>query len=127
MSFQWIIDNAEQLSINRKKMVGTTTARDGITRTVVRGTIPDVITVKLPDGLKWSTFRSSIESAETLDRISTSTITIPYDKFPWFYSNVDPITDKSYTVQCLQFPEWTIFSRDQVSWSGAFVFQEVLP
>lgn len=126
MSFQWIVDNAEQLSINRKKIVGTTTARDGITRAVSRGTAPDTITVKLPDGLKWSDFKSYIEAAEGLDRISTATISIPYAKFPWYYANVNPGTNKSYTVRCISFPEWTIFSRDQVSWSGAFVFQEVL-
>lgn len=126
MSFQWIVNNAESLSINRKKIVGTTTARDGITRAVSRGNVPDTITVKLPDGLVWSDFKSSIEGAETLDRITTATITIPYSKFPWYYANVNPGTDKSYTVRCISFPEWTIFARNQVSWSGPFVFQEVL-
>lgn len=31
-----------------------------------------------------------------------------------------------WTVQCVEFPDWTIFARDQVSWSGAFVFYESL-
>lgn len=126
MSFQWIINNAESLSINRKKLVGTTTARDGITRAVSRGNIPDTITVKLPDGLPWSTYKSDIEAAESLDRISTATISIPYAKYPWYYANVNPGADRTYTVRCISFPEWTIFARNQVSWSGAFVFQEVL-
>ena len=30
-----------------------------------------------------------------------------------------------WDVVCTQFPNWTIFARDQVSWSGAFVFYEV--
>lgn len=126
MSFQWIINNAESISINRKKMVATTTARDGTVRAVSRGTQPKRFTVKIPDGLPWSANKSNIEAAEALDRVSTATITIPYAKFPWFYNNVNPGTDLTYTVRCIEFPEWNIFARDQVGWSGAFVFQEVL-
>lgn len=126
MSFQWIIDNAETLSINRKKMVAQTTARDGIVRSVSRGTLPKRIEVKLPDGIRWTDLRTNIAAAEALDRISTATISIPYAKFPWYYGNVNPGTDESYTVRCVEFPEWTIFARDQVSWSGPFVFVEVV-
>jgi len=126
MSFQWIVDNAETLSINRKKMVAQTTARDGQVRAVSRGTQPDQITVKLPDGIPWSTLKANIEAAEALDRISTATISVPYAKFPWFYNNVAPGSNYSKTVRCTSFPEWTIMARDQVSWSGAFVFIEVL-
>jgi hypothetical protein len=126
MSFQWIIDGAETISINRKKMVGTTSARDGQTRAVSRGTMPKRIEVKLPDGPRWSDLRTNIAAAEALDRISTATISIPYAKFPWYYGNTQPSSNESYTVRCIQFPEWTIFARDQVSWSGSFVFEEVL-
>lgn len=31
-----------------------------------------------------------------------------------------------WTVICTQFPQWTIFARDQISWSGPFIFAEVL-
>lgn len=126
MSFQWIVDNAETISINRKKMVSQTTARDGQVRAVSRGSQPDRIEVKLPDGIPWTELKTSIEAAENLDRISTATITIPYAKFPWWYNNVNPGTDKSYTVRCVEFPEWVIFARNQVSWTGPFVFIEVL-
>lgn len=126
MSFQWIVDNAESLSIDRKRMVATTTARDGSVRVVSRGTQPKKFTVKLPDGILWTTIRTDIAAAELLDRITTATISIPYAKFPWYYGNVAPVSNESYTVRCIEFPEWTIFSRNQVSWSGAFVFIEVL-
>lgn len=126
MSFQWIIDNAESLSINRKKMVAQTTARDGITRSVSRGSQPKRIEVKVPDGIAWSDLRNNIAAAEALDRHTTATITIPYAKFPWYYGNSQPVADESYTVLCVQFPEWTIFSYNQVGWNGAFVFQEVI-
>jgi hypothetical protein len=126
MSFQWIVNQAQSISINRKKLVASTTARDGKVRAVSRGTIPKTFEVKLPDGIRWSDLRTNIAAAEALDRISTATISIPYAKFPWYYGNVAPANDESYTVRCINFPEWTIFARDQVSWSGPFVFQEVL-
>jgi hypothetical protein len=127
MSFQWIMDRAETLSINRKRTVATTTARDGTVRAVSRGTPPKRFEIKLPDGIPWTTIKDDIALAEGLDRISTGTITIAYSKFPWYYGNVAPASNDSYTVRCVQFPEWTIFARDQVSWSGPFVFVEVLP
>jgi hypothetical protein len=126
MSFQWIVDNAETLSINRKKMIAQTTARDGQVRAVSRGTQPDQITVKLPDGIPWTTLKTNIEAAEVLDRITSASITVSYAKFPWFYNNVSPGTAYTKTVRCTSFPEWTIMARDQVSWSGPFVFIEVL-
>ena len=121
MSFQFIFDRAETLSINRKKMVAQTTARDGQVRSVSRGTMPKVFTVKVPDGIAWSDLKSYIVAAEVLDRVTAANITIQTSKFPW-YSN----TDENYTVRCTTFPEWTIFARNQVSWSGPFIFTEVL-
>jgi len=32
----------------------------------------------------------------------------------------------TFTVLCVSMPDWQIFARDQVSWSGAFEFQEVI-
>ena len=127
MSFQWIFDNAETLSINRKKMVAMTTARDGTTRSVSRGALPKRFTVKLPDGLLWSSIKSSIESAETLDRITSAEITIGTNGqsgYGWFYGTTTVSSPDTYTVRCVEFPEWTIVQRI-VTWSGPFVFVEV--
>jgi hypothetical protein len=30
-----------------------------------------------------------------------------------------------FTVICKEFPTWSVFARDQVSWSGPFIFYEV--
>lgn len=30
----------------------------------------------------------------------------------------------TWTVMCTEIPSWTIFARDQVSWSGSFIFYE---
>jgi hypothetical protein len=124
MSFQWIIENATELSINRKQVVASTTARDGTTRVVSRGNAKKVFTVTLPDGPRWSVLKSNIESAESSDKYTQETITIPYASFPYYYGNVNPGTDESYDVYCIEFPEWTIFGYDQVRWSGPFVFVE---
>lgn len=126
MSFQWTIDRAETLSINRKKMVATTTARDGVVRAVSRGDMPRTIEVRVADGIPWDQLKDNIAAAEALDRIGTATITIPYLGFEWYYKNVPPTTPDSWTVRCIDFPQWTIFARNQVSWSGPFVFQEVV-
>ena len=32
----------------------------------------------------------------------------------------------TWSVYCVQLPTWTIFARDQVSWSGPFVFYEAM-
>lgn len=129
MSFQWIFDKAESLSINRKQMVATTTARDGSTRAVTRGQMPKRITVKLPDGLRWNDIKTSIAAAEALDKVTTATVTIGTAStagFGWYYGQTTvPSSPESYTVRCVEFPEWTLSGRNQVSWSGPFVFVEV--
>ena len=125
MSFQWIVDSATTLSINRKEVVASTTARDGTTRVVTRGNAKKVITVRFPDGPRYSDIRTDLLAAEGLDKYTQATITIPYAKFPYYYGNTPPASDESYDVYCLEFPEWTIFGYNQVSWSGPFVFVEV--
>lgn len=32
----------------------------------------------------------------------------------------------TWNVICVQFPQWTIFARDQVSWDGPFIFAEAV-
>ena len=68
MSFQFIIDNAEQISIDTKKVIASTTTRDGIVRAVSRGVQPWKFEVKLPDGPRWTDYRDPISTIELLDR-----------------------------------------------------------
>jgi hypothetical protein len=204
MSFQYVIDNAESISINRLKSVAQTVSRDGTTRSVSRGGQVWRFEVKLPDGPKWSEWRTKISEIEALDKVTTGNIQINSAGHSWlsayqgnsvnstgFYgtwtqgsytvtlttsptttsgykfragdfiqlkstgrvytvaadvaynSNTvtlhRPIIDNSgtaqnlvvgqnctWTVICTQFPQWNIFARDQVSWSGPFVFTEVI-
>lgn len=204
MSFQWIVDRAESISINRKKIVGSTIARDGTTRAVSRGGQVWTFEVKLPDGIPWTELRQYISQAEALDRISTANIQLNNTGHNWlvkyqgnsanytgFVASITQgstsitlttspttasgykfragdfiqlgSTGKVYTVAadvaynsntvtlhrpvleatatgvalraadncvwnviCTQFPQWTLFARDQVSWTSAFIFTENL-
>ena len=77
MSFQWIIDNAESISIERKRVVASTTSRSGVVRAVSRGGQAWKFDVKVPDGLKWTDIRPLISAAENLDRVTAANIQIP--------------------------------------------------
>ena len=203
MSFQWIIDNAESISINSMPIVAQTVALDGTVRSTSYGGAAWRIEAKLPDGPRWSDYRNNIATAEALGKTtsanvqisnagqtswlnayqgnaaSTSGVTATYTSgntitltaglsaasgyrlragdyiqlgasgsvyrvaadVPFSSSTVTlnrPVLEAAgsysvligpavtWTVRCLDFPQWNIFARDQVSWSGAFVFQEDL-
>ena len=126
MSFQWIFDEPESLSINSLNIVGQTQSRDGTVRAVSRGSTVKKFTVQMPSGPRYSDYKDLIAQAEALDRHTTDTITIKYSKFPWYYGFTQPVSDEEYEVICTVFPQWTIFARNQISWSGAFEFVEVL-
>ena len=83
MSFQWVFDNAETLSMDRRKMVATTTARDGMTRSVERGSQLYRFVVKLPDGIPWSILRPIISNLEYLDKLSTDKIYLNNSGYNW--------------------------------------------
>jgi hypothetical protein len=125
-AFQWIIDRAESISINRKHMVAQTTARDGSVRSISRGLMPKRFTVKLPDGIPWTEIKSFIAAAEAVDRFTEQSIEISAAGQAWYYGqSTIPSNKDSWVVVCTSFPEWTLFARNQVSWSGPFIFTEV--
>jgi hypothetical protein len=203
MSFQFVIDNAESISFNRKRVVASTQSRDGTVRAVSRGGQVWRFEVKLPDGPRWSDYRQAISEIEALDRVTTANIQLNTVGQEWLYRyqgsifnpaairvtvpasgntitltagqsdngfnfragdfiqlgtaghvytvaadvpfNQNTVTlhrplldpagsnvtvrvggDCVFDVICTEFPEWTIFARDQVSWSGPFVFVENL-
>lgn len=75
-AFQTVFDNAESISINRRRTVAQTTARDGTVRTLSQGAQPWRFDVKLPDGPKWTDYRGLIERMEALDRVTVGTVKI---------------------------------------------------
>lgn len=208
MSYQYIIDNAETLSISKNPVVATTFSRDSQVRTISRGGSLWKFEIKLPDGPRWTDQRRYIQELENYYTVYTDTIQINLPQHSWInrylgnYTNLNqtivqiddsefmnkllissgpplfagykfrtgdfiqltggsvytviadvpynsnnifvnrPIVDVptigytpvalkiaqdcTWTVGCIQFPQWTIFARDQVSWSGSFILQEII-
>jgi len=201
-AFQTVFDNAETLSINKRKKVSQTQSRDGTIKTTSLGGQAWQFEVKLPDGPKWTTYRPLIEAMEALDRVTVGQVQINKTGQEWLSGYQGDLTDTSavtvsfvsgntltitggaslgsgyrfragdfiqlgttgsvYTVSedvefhsdtitvhrpvretvgsytllvganvvwsviCVNFPKWTIFARDQISWDGAFIFAEAL-
>lgn len=124
MAFQWVFDNAESISVNKRSVVGQTITRNQTVRATSRGPGIKKFTVKLPDGMAWSDVASAIQALDTADRFTKETIHVT-NYGSWITGgDINPATN--YTVICVEFPEWTIFSYNQVSWSGPFVFYEAI-
>lgn len=203
MTFQTVIDNASEISVERKSVVASTVARDGTYRSINRGGQVWTFTVRLPDGPRWTDYRQTISKIEKLDRYTTQTIQFNNTGHSWLFgyqgnsanytgfnaswtqgattitltgspstpsgfkfragdiiqlgtsgkvytvaddvSSVSntvtlhrPVLDATgsgvlrvaencqFSVKCLEFPSWRLFDRDQIAWSGNFVFIEVL-
>ena len=73
-AFQYIFDNAQSISIDRRAVTAQTISRDQTVRTVSRGGQIWRFTVRLPDGLRWSDARPYIEAIEAADRYTTGTV-----------------------------------------------------
>lgn len=125
-AFQWVFDNAEQLAVNTKSIVGQTITRNLNVKAVSRGTTARIFTVKLPDGPAWSDIALDIQAIDAADRFTQETIKINAAGYATWIDAGDIDKDESITVICVEMPQWTIFARDQVSWSGPFVFYEVV-
>jgi hypothetical protein len=199
-AFQYVFDYAETISINKRRVIGSTITRDNTVRAVSRGGQTWRFEVKLPDGIAWSQARPYIEKMEYLDRSTVGTVQINNAGYnTWLmkyqgnsvstmtatfssgstitltagqaasgfnfkagdliqlgssgrvYSAAADVAYNSNTVTlnrpvaetagtytlirgpsvtwnviCTEFPSWTIFARDQVSWAGPFIFYESL-
>ena len=201
-AFQFIFDNAETISIDKRAITAQTISRDNTVRSISRGGQSWRFEVTLPDGMPWDTTRPYIEKIMAADRYTTGNIQINNSGYnSWltnyqgnsvnytgFSANVtkgnttmtlttSPTTSSGYkfkagdiiqlggtgnvyvvtsdvaynsnsvtlnrpvkdntgsfslrvgpnvywNVICVDLPKWTIFSRNQVRWSGPFVFYE---
>ena len=74
MSFQWIIDNAVDISISRKDIVAQTVARDNTVRAISRGGNVWKFSVTPSPGTFWQNSRGYIAAIEKLNRISPALI-----------------------------------------------------
>ena len=218
-TFQFLFDNAEQISIDTQVNVAQTISRDNTTTALARGGDTYRFTVKMPDGISYETWRphlaaidytgkTSLAGAEivylnnsgyvdwftkyqgditagltgwsgtlidsrTLDNINTGTSptlgdyilkagdlikiksvggvtqTLDYNTYT-IVSDVQAPADTAtlhrsaneysglatnvtfdvgpanvyWHVNMVQYPQWNLFARNQVSWNGPFVFYE---
>jgi hypothetical protein len=200
-AFQYVFDNAESISFNRRAVTAQTISRNNTVRTVSRGGQVWRFDVKLPDGFRWSDAREYIEAIDAADRTTVGTVSLSNPGYvPWLNAyrgnsvnytgfeaswtqgatsitlTTSPVTPSGFkfragdiiqlgtgrvysvtadtntntvnlnrpvldatgsgalnvadnvtwSVICVELPTWTIFARDQVSWSGNFVFYEAM-
>lgn len=83
-SFQWVFDNAESISVNKRPIVSQTIARDQRVRSISRGGAVWRFTVKMPTGMRWSTNRGYIEDIDSANLLNTETVTLPSASFDWY-------------------------------------------
>lgn len=83
MSYQFVIDNAAQISMDKRRVVAATSARDGTARLQSRGAQPWVFEVVLPTGPRWTDYRGEIAELEKLDQAASSTIKFSNSGHSW--------------------------------------------
>lgn len=83
-SFQWVFDNAESISVNKRPIVSQTIARDQRVRSVSRGGAVWRFTVKMPTGMSWKANRGYIEDIDTANLLTAETINLPSETFDWY-------------------------------------------
>jgi Cu/Ag efflux pump CusA len=76
MSFQYVIDNAETISITKRKKVAQTISRSGVVKATSIGGQVYEFRVQLPSGPRWSDNRGLIEAVEALDKVTVGAIQI---------------------------------------------------
>jgi hypothetical protein len=123
MSFQTIIDNAESISINKKKKVSTTQARDGTLRVTSTGSQVWEFRVRLPDGLRWSNYRNLIEKVETLDRVTQGSFQINKSGHEWMTKYQGGFSNTANIVVSFSSGNTLTISSGGGSTSGAFKFK----
>lgn len=198
-AYQEVFDRATSLSINKRRKVSQTQSRSGVIKTTSVGGQVWEFEVRLPDGPRFSDYRSIIQDMETLDRVNTGEVSIPQSYIAGTVgglgvsgtinvaatqggtsltvntntsdsnfrlkkgdyiqlgtsgkvyavtndqasltgvigvhrplldvtANYDLVigTNVVWDVICVQWPNYTIFGYDQVSWSGPFIFVEAI-
>ena len=124
MAFQWVFDNAAQISINKRAVVGQSITRNQTVRAVSRGNGLYKFTITLPD-LPWSTAATYINAIDAADRFTKETVTINHSGYnSWIHNGTLSNQSQTWSVLCIEIPEWTINDRNKVSFSGPFVFME---
>jgi len=123
MAFQWVFDRAESISVDLKAQVGQTITRNQTVRAVSRGNAIRKFTVALPDGMRWRDIADEIQAIDSANRFTTESVAVSNAEYTDQLHHGD-IDGTSYTVICVELPQWSISPGGIVSWSGPFVFYE---
>lgn len=84
MSFQWIIDTAETLSIVKRPVVSQTVSRDQRIRSVSRGGNVWKFAVKMPEIMTWNgNSRGYLESIEVNSLLESQSINLSKTTYDW--------------------------------------------
>jgi hypothetical protein len=125
MAFQWVFDNAAQISINKRAVVGQSITRNQTVRAVSRGNGLYKFTITMPAGMPWTEAASYINAIDAADRFTKETITINNAGYnSWIHNGTLSNQSQTWSVLCISIPEWTISDRNVVSFSGPFIFME---
>jgi hypothetical protein len=123
MSFQTIIDNATSITINRKKKVSQTQARDGTLRVTSTGSQVWEFRVRLPDGPRWTDYRNVIEKVETLDRVTAGSFQINKSGHEWLTRYQGGFSNTANVVATFSSGNTITYSTGGGSTSGSFRFK----
>lgn len=83
MSFQWVIDNAESISVVKRPVVSQTVSRDQTVRSVSRGGNVWRFTVKMPQTMLWESSRGFLESFEHNALTKSQPINFAKSTYDW--------------------------------------------
>lgn len=83
MSFQWVIDNAENISITKRPVISQTVSRDQKIRSVSRGGSVWKFAVSMPGRMVWNNHRGFIESIDTKAMLTSQTINLSKTGYDW--------------------------------------------
>ena len=93
-AYQWVFDNAESVSINRRKVVGQTITRSNVVRAVGRGGQAWRFEVKMPDGMLWDEARPYIEAIDQADKVYEALVKMNNPGYtPWLNAYRGDSTD----------------------------------
>jgi hypothetical protein len=83
--FQWIIDNAVDLTINKRAVVAQTVSRDQTVRAVSRnGNVWRFVVTPSP-GARWTESRGYIEKIDKVDKFTVTTINFADSAFAYLF------------------------------------------
>lgn len=101
MSFQWVIDNAVDVQVNKRDIVAQTMSRDQTIRSVSRGNNIWRFTVTPSPGQYWKDARPYIEAINALNQFTSSTINFDRSQVDYIFGyqgNSTDITNWSATA-----------------------------